>query len=228
MVENTDVEIEMGIERVMREGGEDEDALFRLGILLADLLLRKLDFPRGAIHVSVPAVDVDVIFSGFAEQMRENRIAVSLSCYWNKFVPADPPHRNMTANFLPDLAPVFHQFHEGDVGAVDHLVALSSTSREPAVIIENLRRTAAKFPTSSQIALFPTTSRDDLIDLMKHANYRETPLPSIYVGLNSGNDWSPTLRDVGWSCDKSDSPHQYAMPETLQPLLQQQILSMGL
>ncbi|MGO7589976.1 hypothetical protein [Rhizobium leguminosarum] len=142
----------------------------------------------------------------------------------NKFIPSA---RKTLPNFLPDIAPVLHQFHESEVGAVDHLVALSSTSREAAVVVENLRRTAARFRAPSQIALLLTASADDLLDLMNHANYRQTPIPSIYLGINSGNEWSPSLADMGWGCDKEDSPHQFGMPETLKPLLQQQILSLG-
>jgi len=37
----------------------------------------------------------------------------------------------------------------------------------------------------------------------------------------------PRLADKAWGCDKEDSPHQFGMPETLKPLLKQQILSLG-
>ncbi|MBD9597976.1 hypothetical protein IB270_34695 [Ensifer sp. ENS05] len=227
MVENLDVDVEMDIERLLIERAENADTLYRVGASLADLLLKKLSFARRSVHVSASAVDIDVIFSGFAERMRDNKVTVSLSCYWNKLIPADAPGRNGTPNFVPDIAPVFHQFHEDDVGDVDYVVAISSTSREPAVIVENLRRTAARFRNTSLITLLPTSSQEDLVRLIDHARYRGLRLPSMFLGLNSGNVWSPWLRSLGWGCDQEDSPHRHSMPAELQSLFQKQILRMA-
>ncbi|MBB3947660.1 hypothetical protein GGQ73_003628 [Rhizobium skierniewicense] len=197
-----DEDVEAKLADLWRTGNEAS-----LGQPLAELFAAKVRLATESVRVVCIANDIHPYGEMFLERLDQlTEGEVSLSCYWNDYIPAPSERNHWGPNFLPDLAPITHQFHDEKGIQVDHIVVFSTDIEEGATVAENLLRTREIVDAGMATVVALTATQDDLISLMEQIQARdnEFELPNILLGLSDGHRMSLAFRSLARS--SNDEP----------------------
>lgn len=187
------------------------------GKLLARLFSKKNSLRSESVRVVCTANDVRQFGDIFLETIDTLTTGqVSLSCYWNDYLPAPIEDTVSPENFLPDLAPVTHQYHDTKNVSAAHVVIVTTNIGEPATVVGNLSRTRKLVNAAKCTVVAPTASHGELTKLLHHFHVRDPhddQLPRILLGLRAGHPLDAKFAEKRRSSRDLPLPGEHDIPD---------------
>lgn len=211
MMSEFDEDVEAELANLWHAGDE---AL--LGQPLAELFAAKVRLANESVRVVCIANDIHPYGEMFVDRLDQLTDGeVTLSCYWNDYIPAPSEQNDWGPNFLPDLAPITHQFHDEKGICVDHIVVFSTDIQEGATVAENLLRTRDVVEAEEATVVALSATQDDLSSLMQQIRARdnEFELPRVLLGLRGEHKLSLAFKSLARSSNDEPPYGENDIPE---------------
>ncbi|MBB3394204.1 MULTISPECIES: hypothetical protein [unclassified Rhizobium] len=134
------------------------------GFFLGNLLKEKVPVAQQVVQVVIRAADL-LYADGFIDSLAQATDAealpadIGVTCYWNEY------HRLSAEAPLPDIAPLYREYHALEKGGVDVTALVTSGLSEPAAISGNLRRVRER-TGSTHLLVVTSTATQEEIDIL--------------------------------------------------------------